>query len=346
MAIRGNFCTIDAEARVVNRRAGRIPTETCEKLVAKLRENVKISGVEILVEAVREYRCVVRFRGDGLGDAVCDTDPLSTGLRTIAPKGVGAAAEKTAEIAAEFLRQAKEILKNEHPANYLMMRGFAKFPEIASMEDVYGLKSAAVAVYPMYRGLARLVGMTILEPGKTIADQMEVVKSHWEKYDFFFIHYKYTDSSGEDGDFAQGRDDRGARRRGSQAGRASARRFDRHRRSLDSEPNEIAQLASGPAFVPRSRDRSRRLCRHLRRAPLPPRRTRPNPCQGHHAPRHGPCRPTPKIRRVTTARLGWSSGTAGIKMRNSRCKIRDASFNIFEFCILNFAFLPLNDLYA
>ena len=203
VAIRGNFCTIDAEGRVTDRRAGRISTEVCEKLVEKLRSGVKIAGVEILVEAVREYRCVVRFRGDGLGDSVCDTDPLSTGLRTIAPLGADPDSEKTAKIAAEFLRQAKEILKAEHPANYLMMRGFAKFPDIASMEDVYGLKAAAVAVYPMYRGLARLVGMTILEPGKTIADQMEVVKAHWEKYDFFFIHYKYTDSSGEDGDFAR-----------------------------------------------------------------------------------------------------------------------------------------------
>lgn len=203
VAIRGNFCTIDAEGRVTDRRAGRIPTETSEKLVAKLRDGVKIPGVEILVEAVREYRCVVRFRAEGLGDSVCDTDPLSTGLRTLPPQGTDPASKRTAEIAAEFLRQAKEILKSEHPANFLMMRGFAKFPDIASMEDVYALKAAAVAVYPMYRGLARLVGMTILEPGKTIADQMEVVKSHWENFDFFFIHYKYTDSSGEDGDFGR-----------------------------------------------------------------------------------------------------------------------------------------------
>src|SRR3954465_11626070 len=140
VAIRGNFCTIDAEGRVSDRRAGRIPTETCEKLVAKLKAGVKIDGVETLVEPVREYRLVVRFRGDGLGDAVCDTDPLSTGLHTLEPKGVDPASEKTARIAAEFLRQAKTILKDEHPANFLMLRGFASFPKIATMEDVYGLK--------------------------------------------------------------------------------------------------------------------------------------------------------------------------------------------------------------
>ena len=141
VAIRGNFCTIDAEGRVTDRRAGRIPTETCEKLVAKLRAGIKIDGVETLIEPVREYRLVVRFRGEGLGDNVCDTDPLSTGLHTLEPKAGDAASEKTAKVAAEFLRQAKAILKDERPANFLMMRGFAKFPKIATMEDVYGLKA-------------------------------------------------------------------------------------------------------------------------------------------------------------------------------------------------------------
>src|SRR4051795_3789936 len=133
VAIRGNFCTIDAEGRVPDRRAGRIPTEVCEKLVEKLRAGVKIDGVETLVEPVREYRLVVRFRGDGLGDDVNDTDPLSTGLHTLEPKAGNAGSEKTARVAAEFLRQAKQVLKDEHPANFLMLRGFARFPQIATM---------------------------------------------------------------------------------------------------------------------------------------------------------------------------------------------------------------------
>jgi 2,3-bisphosphoglycerate-independent phosphoglycerate mutase len=203
VAIRGNFCTIDAEGRVTDRRAGRIPTETCVKLVEKLRAGVKVEGVETLVEPVREYRLVVRFRGEGLGDNVADTDPLSTGLHTLEPKAGDAASEKTARVAAEFLRQAKQVLKDERPANFLMLRGFAKFPRIATMEEVYGLKPVAIAVYPMYRGLARLVGMTVVEPGKTLADQMGVLEANWGQYDFFFIHYKYTDSTGEDGAFAR-----------------------------------------------------------------------------------------------------------------------------------------------
>ena len=203
VAIRGNFCTIDADGRVTDRRAGRIPTATCERLVAKLRERVRIEEVETLIEPVREYRLVIRFRGEGLGDDVCDTDPLSPGLLTLEPQAGNAGSEVTARVAGEFLRQARQILADEHPANFLMMRGFAKFPRIASMEDVYGLRAVAIAVYPMYRGLARLVGMTVVEPGKTLADQMEVARAQWDRYDFFFLHYKYTDSTGEDGNFAK-----------------------------------------------------------------------------------------------------------------------------------------------
>ena len=203
VAIRGNFCTIDAEGRVTDRRAGRIATEVCKELVAKLRDGVKVEGVETLIEPVREYRLVVRFRGEGLGDDVCDTDPLSTNLHTLEPKAGSPGSEKTAGIAAEFLRQAKQVLKDEHPANFLMLRGFAKFPKIATMEEAYALKAVAIAVYPMYRGLARLVGMTVVEPGKTLADQMDVARANWPQFDFFFMHYKYTDSTGKDGNFTK-----------------------------------------------------------------------------------------------------------------------------------------------
>ncbi len=203
VAIRGNFCTLDDQGRVADRRAGRIPTETCVKLVEMLRRGVSIEGVETLIEPVREHRLVVRFRGDDLGDDVADTDPLSTGLAPFDPKAGSPGSEKTARVAAEFLRQAWTVLKDQHPANFLMLRGFARFPAIATMEEAYGLRSVAIAVYPMYRGLASLVGMTVVDPGKTLADQMEVLKANWDRFDFFFLHYKYTDSTGEDGDFSK-----------------------------------------------------------------------------------------------------------------------------------------------
>lgn len=203
VSIRGNFCTIDEDGRVIDRRAGRIPTEVCERLVAKLREGLQLEEVETLIEPVREHRLVVRFRGAELGDKVCDTDPLTAGMHTLVPRANDAGSEKTARVASEFLQQAREVLKDQHPANFLMLRGFAKFPKIAKMQDVYGLNPVAIAVYPMYRGLARLVGMNVVEPGKTLTEQMDVAKANWKTYDFFFIHYKYTDSAGEDGDFPE-----------------------------------------------------------------------------------------------------------------------------------------------
>ncbi|MEE8385675.1 MAG: 2,3-bisphosphoglycerate-independent phosphoglycerate mutase, partial [Dehalococcoidia bacterium] len=200
VAIRGNFCTVDDDGVITDRRAGRIPTETCVKLVQKLR-TIRIDGVEIFVEPVRDYRLVVVFRGDGLDGDVEDTDPQTVGAKALAPKPRTPDAQRTADVVAEFIHQAAEILEDERPANMLTLRGIAQRPPIPTMQEVYGLKSAAVAVYPMYRGLARLVGMEVLPPMADIGEQVAALKRNWDAYDFFFFHYKYTDSAGEDGNF-------------------------------------------------------------------------------------------------------------------------------------------------
>jgi 2,3-bisphosphoglycerate-independent phosphoglycerate mutase len=201
VAIRGNFCTIDELGRITDRRAGRISTERGTALVAKLREQVSIPGVEITIEPVKEYRFAMRFRGERLGDRVRDTDPGIVGVPPLPPESFEPNSDKTARIAQEFLDQARQILREEHPANFLTLRGFARLPDIAPMRSVYGLHPAAIAVYPMYRGLARLVGMRILPAGETLADQINSLREFWNTADFYFIHYKYTDSTGEDGDF-------------------------------------------------------------------------------------------------------------------------------------------------
>jgi 2,3-bisphosphoglycerate-independent phosphoglycerate mutase len=152
---------------------------------------------------VKEYRFAMRMRGDRLGDRVRDTDPGIVGVPTLDPVSAEPNSDKTARLAGEFLDQAREVLRGEYPANFLTLRGFARLPDIAPMRAVYGLHPAAIAVYPMYRGLARLVGMRILDPGVTFADQIRALGENWGSADFFFIHYKYTDSSGEDGDFEQ-----------------------------------------------------------------------------------------------------------------------------------------------
>lgn len=200
VAIRANFCTIDAEGNITDRRAGRIPTEESAPLAIKLRE-VSIPGVEVFVEPVKEHRFVVVFRGSELGGHVADTDPQATGVPPLEPRATNPDSEKTAQIAAEFVKQAKKLLAGEKKANCCTLRGFSARPNPPSYEEVYGLRAAAIAVYPMYKGLARLVGMDIVGNAQTLDEQMAVLEENWSKYDFFFIHFKYTDSTGEDGNF-------------------------------------------------------------------------------------------------------------------------------------------------
>jgi 2,3-bisphosphoglycerate-independent phosphoglycerate mutase len=200
VAIRCNFCTIAADGKITDRRAGRISSEESAPLAISLRQ-IKIPGVEIFVEPVKEHRFVVVFRGEGLGGNVKDTDPQAVGVMPLDPIAVDPASQKTAQVAKEFLKQAKEILKNEKKANFHTMRGFAARPDLPSYKEVYGLRAAAIAVYPMYRGLASLVGMDIIGKASTLEEQVQVLKEKWNDYDFFFLHFKYTDSTGEDGNF-------------------------------------------------------------------------------------------------------------------------------------------------
>jgi 2,3-bisphosphoglycerate-independent phosphoglycerate mutase len=200
VAVRGNFCTLDAKGNISDRRAGRIPTEESAPLAVKLRE-VKIPGVQVFVEPVKEHRFVVVFRSEGLGDRVEDTDPQRTGVPPLPPQPLDEKSKRTAEVATEFIRQARQMLQGQPKANGLTLRGFAARPNLPSYEEVYGLKAAAIAVYPMYKGLARLVGMTILGKPATLDEEVGLLEKHWGDYDFFFLHYKYTDSTGEDGAF-------------------------------------------------------------------------------------------------------------------------------------------------
>ncbi len=201
VAIRCNFCTLDAQGRITDRRAGRIASEESAPLAIKLRQ-VRIPGVEVFVEPVKEHRFVVVFRGEGLGGDVEDTDPQKTGVAPLAPKALNAESQRTAEIAQEFVKQAEKLLAGQPKANGLTMRGFSKKPDLPSYEELFGLKAAAIAVYPMYKGLASLVGMELVGKPTTLTEEVELLEKNWDKYDFFFLHFKYTDSRGEDGDFA------------------------------------------------------------------------------------------------------------------------------------------------
>lgn len=202
VAARMNFCTLDDAGRIVDRRAGRIPTEQAALRIEKLRA-IRLPGVELFVEPEMDYRAVLVLRGPGLGDRLTETDPQRTGVPPLPARGLDAASERTAELVNAFVERARAVLQHDHPANGVLLRGFARRPALPSLRELYQLDPAAIAVYPMYRGLARLVGMEVLPTGKTLADEIATLRASWDRHDFFFVHYKPTDSAGEDGDFAR-----------------------------------------------------------------------------------------------------------------------------------------------
>lgn len=203
---RANFATLDAKGIVTDRRAGRIPTETCEKLCAMLSAKIKkIGDTQVIIKAGKEHRFVVVFRGKGLEGPLTDADPNREGyaVPTVKPRDAkNAKQKKMAKLIADFYKAALPIIAKEKPANGFLMRGIAHQPKIPLFEERYLLKPACLAVYPMYKGLAQLVGMDKIEGPQSIAEQFERYLTDYDKYDFFFIHYKYTDKAGEDGNFA------------------------------------------------------------------------------------------------------------------------------------------------
>ena len=205
VAARANFCTLDGNGIVTDRRAGRIETEVCEELCALLSNRItKIGDVQVIIKAGKGHRFVVIFRGKGMEGPLTDADPHREGkpVPKVEPiNAKSAKAQKAAALIAEFYQLALPILKDRQPANGFLMRGIAHQPKLELFEERYKLKPACLAVYPMYKGLAQLVGMKKIEGAQTISDQFEMYLNEYDNYDFFFIHYKYTDMHGEDGNF-------------------------------------------------------------------------------------------------------------------------------------------------
>ncbi len=197
---RANFATV-RDGIVIDRRAGRPTTEESSKVVAKLSEKIKeIDDVKVTFYAGKEHRFVVKLTADNLDDQLTDADPQKDGKPIVYTEALRSEAEKTARIVNELIKKIAEVLKDEPKLNFALIRGFSKYPKLPLFPEVYKLKAAAIATYPMYKGIAKLVGMEILETGSTIADEVETLKKNWDKFDFFYFHVKKTDSYGEDGD--------------------------------------------------------------------------------------------------------------------------------------------------
>lgn len=200
VAARGNLATLDAAGRITDRRAGRLPDAEASEVVTALSAGIKIEGVEVEFVHEAQHRVLVVLRGPGLDPGVADTDPQVVGAEPRVPVALHASAERTAEVISELDEQVRALLADHPRANVLLLRGFDSHRALPSMQERYGLSPASVAIYPMYRGIARLVGMEVLPRPSDLDAQIQALRDNWDRFDYFFLHHKGTDSAGEDGD--------------------------------------------------------------------------------------------------------------------------------------------------
>ena len=201
VAARGNFCTVDQNGILTDRRAGRLDSAESRKLIELLRQ-IKLQDADFFVEVIKEHRFSFVLRGDGLGASVSETDPLKTGVLPLKATALSADSILTAALVNEFIAQAGKLLAEKSPANMILLRGFDRYPTVPSFKEVYKLNAAAIAINGMYKGVSRLVGMQVLDvDGVTVDDEISLLEKRWQDFDFFYIHVKETDTAGEDGDF-------------------------------------------------------------------------------------------------------------------------------------------------
>jgi 2,3-bisphosphoglycerate-independent phosphoglycerate mutase len=201
LAARGNYCTLDQNGIIIDRRAGRIGTNI-NQVLSSLLSSIKIENAEIFIKPVKEHRFAFILRAPGLHDALSETDPQKTGVAPIPVHALDEKSIKAAGLVNQFIASAQKVLVDQTPANMILLRGFARLPALPTYQERYGLRAAAIAVNGMYRGVARMVGMQVLPfEGQTLGDQFAALENNWGEFDFFYLHVKKTDTFGESGDF-------------------------------------------------------------------------------------------------------------------------------------------------
>ena len=201
VAARGDLCKVDENGIIIDRRAGRIATSEA-KIIAEQLNEIKVDGVDIHIETIKEHRFALVIRGEGLGTNVTGTDPLKNGVKPFYATGQDEPSKRTAFFINQFVEKVKLALPSDLPANMILLRGFDKLPVIPQYKELFGLNAAAIAVNGMYKGVSRMVGMQVLPvDGVTMQDEFTTLEKFWKDFDYFYLHIKQTDTHGEDGDF-------------------------------------------------------------------------------------------------------------------------------------------------
>ncbi len=200
LGVRLNFCTLDDQGYVVDRRAGRIDTRINEALVSRLNA-IEVPGVEMEFATESQHRAVLIIRGAYLSPEVQETDPQAVGVPPLEPEPLTATAQHTSAVLRLVNEAVRDCIAGEWPANSVLMRGYAGLPELASLKSMYGLQAVCLATYPMYKGLARVAGMAVVDGLASADEQVTALAAAWDDHDYFFVHHKAPDARGEDGDF-------------------------------------------------------------------------------------------------------------------------------------------------
>jgi 2,3-bisphosphoglycerate-independent phosphoglycerate mutase len=203
LAARANFCTIK-DGLVTDRRAGRIPTEETERLCALITEKIpEVEGVRIIIKPGKSHRFAVILRGRGLSDKLSDADPHKDNKPFAYTTAKAKEADFAAQVVNTFMRKILDLLKDEKIANGALLRGFSQKPDITPFSTKYRMKALAIATYPMYRGIAKVLGMDVRHEPKAYDESIRILKENYNDYQFFFFHVKETDLAGEDGNFPE-----------------------------------------------------------------------------------------------------------------------------------------------
>lgn len=202
--MRANFATLGKSGRIFDRRAGRLATQKNEALCRKLQQSIKLeTAKKVFFCTEKEHRALVVLRGGNFSEQITETDPQKTGLQPAEVQALVPEAVQTAAAVQELSAKIIAALAGEEKANCMLLRGYARYQIFPSMAERFGLQPLAIAGYPMYRGIARLVGMTVVEGLSTIEEEIAALKANYAQYDFFYVHIKATDSRGEDGKFEE-----------------------------------------------------------------------------------------------------------------------------------------------